>query len=177
MTQNEKLITLIKEVVRAEVKKQVNEQLTTLVLRLKQQLDSTSVKTQPIKSKPKMDLMKEDFMDEDYAPVTPRRSAPREFTKNPVLNEILSQTQPFTAAERATGGTNPMASMMGGSVLDSIQRDSEEDWGTVELNTDSMSGMMQQKSAPVDTSANPEGVEAVAKALTRNYSELVKRFK
>lgn len=175
MTQNEKLVTVIKEVVRAEVKKQVNEQLTTLVLRMKQILDQTSTKTQPIKSRPKVDL-REEF--DDYVPTPqPRRSTPKEFTKNPILNEILNETQPFTASERATGGgANPIASMMGGSVLDAIQRDSEEDWGTVELNTDSMNGMMQQ-SPPVDVSANPEGVDAVAKALTRNYSELVKRFK
>lgn len=176
MTQNEKLVTVIKEVVRAEVKRQVNEQLTNLVLRMKQILDQTSNKTQPIKSKPKLDL-KEEFIDDDYVPTPQRRSAPKEFTKNPVLNEILNQTQPFSPSERATGGANPMATMMGGSVLDSIQRESDEDWGTVELNTDSMSGMLQQKSAPIDTSANPEGVDAVAKALTRNYSELVKRFK
>jgi hypothetical protein len=61
--------------------------------------------------------------------------------------------------------------MMGGSVLESIQRESEEDWGTIKMDSSKLSA----KSKPAETT--PEGVDAVTKALTRDYSELVKRFK
>ena len=79
------------------------------------------------------------------------------------INEILNQTTPFTAQQRADGGVG----MTGASVLDMVQRNSEEDWGTIDMRNQSVE-------QPIET--NPE-VDAITKALNRDYTELVKRFK
>jgi hypothetical protein len=67
--------------------------------------------------------------------------------------------------------------MMGGSVLDLVQRNSDEDWGEISLSTNNMSyeAVATPTQQPTVTTGN-EAVDIVAKALNRNYSELVKRF-
>ena len=88
----------------------------------------------------------------------------REFTKDPVLNEILNQTTPFTSAQRAEGGVP--------SVLDTLQPEMgmEEEWETMDFRGANLHG------GELPISGNPEA-DAVTKALTRDYTELVKRFK
>lgn len=156
------IVSLIKEIVKNEVKQQVKEEIVRLVKSGAVTVNSQNKPTTSLtnltetKSKPKQ------------VPTIPPPIQPKkEFTKNSAINEILNMTTPFSAAERAEGGTG-MAGMMGGSILDMIQRDEEEDWGTINMTT---SGVTTQ---PV--SNNPE-MDAVTKALTRDYSELVKRFK
>lgn len=186
MSKNDVLITLIKEVVKNEVKQQLKEEITKLIKSGKLQLPETQKVTNTPKTKVggggqlvtntgfgKSGMSVSDIpynavyeYDTEMYPNVPKK----EYTKNAALNEILNQTTPFTSAQRANGAS-PMAGMMGGSVLDSIQRDSEEDWGTIKMNTSKM-----KTSAP-KVESNGEGVDAVTKALTRNYSELVKRFK
>lgn len=158
------IVSLIKEIVKNEVKQQVKEEIVRLVksgavtINSQNKTNTSSlVALTETKSKPKQ-----------VVPTTPPPMQPKkEFTKNSVLNEILNMTTPFSAAERAEGGTG-LSGMMGGSVLDNIQRESEEDWGTLNMTT---SGVTTQ---PVSNNAE---IDAVTKALTRDYSELVKRFK
>ena len=59
----------------------------------------------------------------------------------------------------------------GGSILDAIQpqRTMEEDWETMNYSTD----MMPDQQIPMTDNA---GMDALTKALTRDYRELVKRF-
>ena len=85
-----------------------------------------------------------------------------------MINEILNATQPFTAAHRAEGSMNGVG---GGSILDAIQpqKTMEEDWETMTYSTD----MMPDHQIPMNDNA---GLDALTKALTRDYSELVKRF-
>lgn len=185
MSKNDVLITLIKEVVKNEVKQQLKEEIAKLIKSGKLQLPDTKKVTNTPKTKVggggqlvtntgfgnqginladiPYDSVYE-YNTEMY-PNVPKK----EYTKNTALNEILNQTKPFTAAERASG-PSPMVGMMGGSVLDSIQRESEEDWGTIKMNTSKMTNQ-------VTVSPQPENVDALTKALTRDYSELVKRFK
>jgi hypothetical protein len=62
----------------------------------------------------------------------------------------------------------------GGSILDALQPSvsMEGDWETMDYR-----GMgMPQQPMPIPESDNA-GVDALTKALTRDYSELVKRFK
>lgn len=185
MPKGDILLSLIKEVVKNEVKEQIKEELKKLLesgqitLPEKQKVTQTTPKTQigggaKIVSTTGFGKSKNEVEDipynatyeynTDMYPKIPKK----EYTKNEALNEILNQTQPFTAAQRANG-TNPM---MGGSksVLDSIQRESEEDWGTITLDTNRAT---QQSVTPKQS----ENMDAVTKALTRDYSELVKRFK
>lgn len=146
------IVSLIKEIVKNEVKQQVKEEIIRLVksgaVTINSQKNETTTITET-KSKSKQ-------VSTTPPPIQPKK----EFTKNSAINEILNMTQPFTAAERSEGGG---MGMVGGSVLDMIQRDGEEDWGTIDMREQSI----QQ---PVQT-------DALTKALTRDYSELVKRFK
>jgi hypothetical protein len=187
MPKGDILLSLIKEVVKNEVKEQIKEELKKLLesgqitLPEKQKVTQSSPKTQigggaKIVSSTGFGKAKNESEDIPYNavyeydtemyPKVPK--VKKEYTKNTAINEILNQTQPFTAAQRASG-TNPMVGG-GSSVLDSIQRESEEDWGTLTLDTPKMSKQSV-------SSVEPENVDAVTKALTRDYTELVKRFK
>lgn len=188
MSKNDILITLIKEVVRNEVKQQVKEELEKLLKSGKikfteNKKDVPSPKTQvggggrivtdTGLGKGGLNLSDIPYnavyeYDTEMYPNVPK--VKKEYTKNSALNEILNETEPFTSAERASG-PSPMMGMTGGSVLDSIQRDSEEDWGTIRMNTSKMTKSTPKIEQPM------EGADAVTKALTRDYSELVKRFK
>lgn len=88
----------------------------------------------------------------------------RKLSKNPILNEVLNQTMPFQPG---------------------MSRDDGE-YGTMNLTADMIGyGGMMNNGLPTE---NPDGqplninpankeVAAVAKAMTRDYSELVKKFK
>ena len=160
------LLTLIKEVVKNEVKQQVKEEITKLIKSGKIVLNNNNG-VQKVKS-----------LSEAYKPQVTKTKQPqfkqpvKEITKNPILNEILNQTEPFTSAHRAEGG--PVLGATGGSILDALQPSvsMEGDWETMDYR-----GMeMPQQPMPVVESDN-EAVNALTKALTRDYSELVKRFK
>jgi hypothetical protein len=88
------------------------------------------------------------------------------------LREILNQTEPFTSAHRSEGG--PMIGATGGSILDTLQPavSMDGEWETMDFR-----GIeTPQNAMPVNTNDN-EAVDALTKALTRDYRELVKRFK
>jgi hypothetical protein len=93
----------------------------------------------------------------------------KEFTKNPILNEVLSMTQPFTSEQRREGAQSV------GSVLDMIKpelRVDESEWETMDFRDVNVPSNVPQFESTGD------GLQdATIKALTRDYSELVKRFK
>jgi hypothetical protein len=160
------LLTLIKEVVKSEVKQQVKEEIAKLIKSGKVVLNNNNG-VQIVKS-----------VSETYKPQVTKPSQPqakqvvKEITKNPILNEILNQTEPFTAAHRVEGG--PALGATGGSILDALQPavSMEGDWETMDYR-----GMeMPQQSMPT-TETDNAAVDALTKALTRDYRELVKRFK
>jgi hypothetical protein len=152
------LVGLIKEVVKNEVKQQVKEELAKLI-------KSGAVTLNKERKQPSLMEMTEV---NSTAPVrkqtvTPTQNRPaKEYTKNPMLNEVLNMTQPFSAAERVEGGQS------GGSVLDMLQpqKSMEEDWET-----------MDYRNVQSVQSTGDDLQDATIKALTRDYSELVKRFK
>ena len=86
------LVGLIKEVVKNEVKQQVKEELAKLIksgaVTLNKErkqpslMEMTEVKKQPVKNT-QLDL---------HRPV-------KQFSNNHILNEVLNQTKPFTAAQ------------------------------------------------------------------------------
>ena len=161
------LVGLIKEVVKSEVKQQVKEELAKLI-------KSGAVTLNKERKQPS--LME---MTEVQAPVV-RKQQPiqqkpqqmKEYTSNPMLNEVLNMTTPFTAKERAEGG---MPGMEGGSVLDMLQpqRTMEEDWETMDYRMD----QQIPQNMPNFQSTGDDLQDATIKALTRDYSQLVKRFK
>ena len=164
---SEILLTLIKEVVKNEVKQQVKEELTRLI--------KSGVVTLNSQKKPSTPSLRE-MTEVTPTPVKRQQTIQqplnpqREFTKNAMLNEVLNQTQPFTSAERVEGGQGG-----GSSVLDMIQptMQMDEDWNTMDFRE---AGIPQN--IPQQFESTGDGLQdATIKALTRDYSELVKRFK
>jgi hypothetical protein len=164
---SEILLTLIKEVVKNEVKLQVKEELVKLI-----KSGAVTLNSQTKTSTPSLREMTE----VTPTPVKKQQSVQqtqrpqREFSKDPMINEILNMTQPFTAEQRVEGGVG------GGSVLDMIQpqKTMEGDWETM----DYREGIQIPQNIPQQFQSTGDGLQdATIKALTRDYSELVKRFK
>jgi hypothetical protein len=160
------LVGLIKEVVKNEVKQQVKEELAKLI-------KSGAVTLNKERKQPSlMEMTEVQTPIRKQQPIQQQRPQQiKEYTSNPVLNEVLSMTTPFTAAQRAEGGVVGA----GGSVLDMLQPQMgmEEDWDTMDFR-----GMEAPQNIPQQfQSTGDELQDATIKALTRDYSELVKRFK
>lgn len=164
---SEILLSLIKEVVKnevkAQVKEQVKEQLGKLIksgaVTLNSQKKSTTSLMELTEVNTTAPIRKQSVIPTQQRVQQPKR----EFTKDPVLNEILNQTTPFTSAQRAEGAVP--------SVLDTLQPEMgmEEEWETMDFRGTDLHG------GQIPTTGNPDA-DAVTKALTRDYRELVKRF-
>ena len=164
---SEILLTLIKEVVKNEVKQQVKEELTKLI-----KSGAVTLNSQKKTSTPSLREMTE------VTPTPVKKQQPlqqqkpqqtKEYTKNPMLNEVLNMTQPFTPEQRKEGAQAV------GSVLDMLQpqQSMEEDWETMDYR---MIHDIPQNTPNFESTG--DGLQdATIKALTRDYSELVKRFK
>lgn len=160
------LVGLIKEVVKNEVKQQVKEELAKLI-------KSGAVTLNKERKQPSLMEMTEvpKTVVRTQQPVQQQRPQQiKEFTKNPMINEVLSMTTPFTAEQRTEGGMVGA----GGSVLDMLQpqRTMEEDWETMDYR------MEQQipQQMPNFQSTGDSLQDATLKALTRDYSALTKVF-
>jgi hypothetical protein len=159
------LVGLIKEVVKNEVKQQVKEELAKLI-----KSGAVTLNSQKKTSTPSLKQISEvntTAPNRKTVVTTQQRPQPvKQFTNNPILNEVLSQTEPFTAAHRVEGG-----SMMDeSSVLDMIQpQQYEEDgWETMDY---------RMNTAPQQIpSTGNAGLDALTKALNRDYSDLAKVF-
>jgi hypothetical protein len=167
---SEILLTLIKEVVKNEVKTQVKEELVKLI-----KSGAVTLNTQKKPSTPSLKDLTE--VNQYEAPVKKQQPIVQQrpqkvFTNNPMLNEVLNQTQPFTAQQRAEGGV----AGTGGSVLDMIQPQMSMDsdgWETMDYRDMEVPQNIPQQLQPTGDAL----ADATVKALTRDYSELVKRFK
>jgi uncharacterized protein Yka (UPF0111/DUF47 family) len=163
------LLTLIKEVVKNEVKQQVKEEIAKMIKSGAVTLNSQKKATPSLAELTEVNSTigkKQSAFTTKQKPQQPKK----EYTANPVLNEILNQTQPFTSAQRAEGG---MAS--GGSVLDMLQpqQTMEGDWETMDYRDMEIPQNIPQQFE----STGDDLQDATMKALTRDYRELVKRFK
>ena len=164
---SEILLTLIKEVVKNEVKLQVKEELTRLI-----KSGAVILNSQKKTSTPSLREMTEVTTTpvKRQQTIQQTQRPQKEFTKNAMLNEVLNQTQPFTAAQRVEGGQGSE-----GSVLDRIKpsMQMDEDWNTMDFRETNV-----PKNIPQQFESTGDGLQdATIKALTRDYSELVKRFK
>jgi hypothetical protein len=160
------LVSLIKEVVKNEVKTQVKEELIKLI-----KSGAVTLNTQK-KSTPSLAELTETTIPvkkQTIVPTQQRTQKPaREFTKDPMINEILNMTQPFTSEQRKEGAQAV------GSVLDMIKpelRVDESEWETMDFREVDV-----PSNVPNFESTGDGLQDATIKALTRDYSELVKRF-
>lgn len=164
------LVTLIKEVVKNEVKQQVKEELVKLIKSGAVTLNSQK------KSSPSLAELTEvnttaPIRKQTAVPTQQRVQQPqREFSKDPMINEILNMTTPFSAEQRKEGAVSV------GSVLDMIKpelRVDESEWETMDFRDVNV-----PSNVPQQMESTGDGLQdATIKALTRDYSELVKRFK
>jgi len=107
---SEILLTLIKEVVKNEVKLQVKEELVKLI-----KSGAVTLNSQKKTSTPSLREMTEVTPPiKRQQPIQQQRTQPqREFSKDPMINEILNMTQPFTSAQRAEGTASPLGVSIG----------------------------------------------------------------
>jgi len=167
---SEILVTLIKEVVKNEVKQQVKEELVKLIKSGAVTLNSQKKSTPSLAELTEVNTTAP-VRKQTVAPTQQRVQQPqREFSKDPMINEILNMTQPFSAEQRREGAQSV------GSVLDMIKpelRVDESEWETMDFR-----GIDIPQNIPQQMESTGDGLQdATIKALTRDYSELVKRFK
>jgi hypothetical protein len=162
------LVGLIKEVVKNEVKQQVKEELAKLIksgaVTLNSQRKTTSPTLREVSESTTPNVKRQQPIVQQQRP-----QIKKEFTKDPMINEILNMTQPFTAEQRKEGAQSV------GSVLDMIKpelRVDADDWETLDYRD-----MDIPSNTPTFESTGDGLQDATIKALTRDYSELVKRFK
>jgi len=201
---SKKLAQIIKILVEAEVAKKQEHFLTKIFPKILEEevnnkfaklLKETKTKTPTQVKEVDPFALAESVLKKERQQVQNKQT--KEFTKNPVLNEILNQTQPFNSAQRSGlgGGT---------SILDTYQQpiqeaasyvpsymDAEPDIDeTLSFNNPviaqvglgAMRNQMAVKMGYGDMATGgglgvQTGVSHLDKALNRDYSQLVKRFK
>ena len=190
---SKQLVKVIKTIVEAEVAKKHERFLTKTFPKILEEEVSRRMKvlleekggvaassTQIVEDEVDPFQMAEQVLQEE------RQQPQKQFTKNPVLNEVLNNTQPFTSAQRKGG-------MEQKSVLDSFQQPVNESMDkTVTFNsqgaqggTDMMRAQMAQKMGYGNMRKGPNktglgvqtGLPGLDRILNRDNSELVKKFK
>lgn len=163
------LVGLIKEVVKNEVKQQVKEELAKLIksgaVTLNSQRKTTTPSLREMTEVNTTAPIKQQMVNTTQQ----RPQIKKEFTKDPMINEILNMTQPFTSEQRREGAQSVS------SVLDMIKpelRVDTDDWETLDYRD-----IEVPQNTPQFESTGDGLHDATIKALTRDYSELVKRFK
>ena len=205
---SKKLAQLIKLVVEQEIKKQLPQMIKEEVGKLLNETTKPTPKKKDILEDVDPFELANQLLDKERVqkPTIQRESVQpkRQFSKNQAINDILNQTQPFTAAQRSAG---PVGG--GSSVLDNFQAepinegyvnshipnymDAEPDIDeTMSFGGGAMGGiesMRQQMAAKMgygDMSGGgasrgglgvQTGLAGLDRILNRDNSELVKRFK
>ena len=197
---NKKLVEVIKLIVEKEVKRQLPNLIKEEVSKQVKLLKESTPKTKKISVEEEVydpfemanKILEEDRVEQETT--SPSFLKGRQLTKNPVLNEVLAQTQPFTHQQRNGG--------LGGnsSVLDqySQQEMVNEETGYEEWPT--MNTGLQPQTSPDDVRATMRaqmeqqmgfssggsrsgglgvktGLAGLDRILNRDNSELVKKFK
>jgi hypothetical protein len=166
----DKLLEAIQILVREEVKKQ----LPKIVSEVLQSQQKTQI-VEKVKSKQKSRVsstpsIAKAILGEDYQ--TPKQKQQKEvqYTKNPMINQILNETRNTSAYPGSTNGfeewptmNNPMTSMTPTSNVETIRASMAEKMGYGDMGGNTGLGVKT-------------GHDALDKALNRNYAELVKRF-
>ena len=144
----EQLPALIKETVRAEVKKLIAE-------------GKQPAKSQPIGLSMAKAILEDDAVMESVKQKVPQKT----FSKNPMINQILNETR--GGIPQGDGGFRTMSFGQGdmGSIV-----------GKTAIAEKMGYGDLVKGPSPTGLGVNT-GVPELDKALNRDYSELVKRFK
>lgn len=165
----DKLIEAIQILVREEVKKQLPI-IVTEILQSKKKPQVVELGTPKSKSKVYRPSMAKAILGEDYQ--TPKKSQQKQvqYSKNPMINEILNETKRSpsnsgepTGYEEWPTMNNPMMNMSPTNSVDGMRTSMAEKMGYGEFASGVGLGVQT-------------GNTALDKALNRNYSDLVKLF-
>ena len=192
---SKKLAKLIKVIVEAEVAKKQEQFLSKTFPKILEEEVNRRVKKAlneakgGVSSSPVVEQEIDPFEQANQVLQQERQQPKRQFTKNAAINEVLNQTQPFTAEQRK--GT-----MGGSSVLDKFQQQPQvqESYDkTVTFNNQGaqmgIEGMRSQMAAQMGYGDMPgvgvkktglgvqTGLPGLDRILNRDNSELVKKFK
>lgn len=195
MMNNKQLIKVIKTLVEAEVAKRQEHFLSkTFPKILDEEVKKRLAEVKGgVVSVPSPQVTEEDVIDPfeqaELALQEQRRAPQKQFTKNPVLNEVLNQTKPFTKEQRQGGQPGRK------SVLDNLpqQEPIQESMDKTVTFTSQGAGagiggmraQMASKMGYGDVSRGPSkqglgvktGLPGLDRILNRDNSELVKKFK
>lgn len=190
---SKQLVKVIKTIVEAEVAKKHERFLTKTFPKILEEEVSRRMKT-ILEEKGGVTTSSASIVEEEVDPFQlaeqalqeERQEPQKQFTKNAVLNEVLNNTKPFTAAQRK-GGVEQK------SVLDSFQQPINESMDkTVSFNQSSAGGGLESMRAQMasqmgygDIKKGPSktglgvktGLPGLDRILNRDNSELVKKFK
>ena len=159
------LVGLIKEVVKNEVKQQVKEELAKLI-----KSGAVTLNKERKETKPSLLQMTEVKPIAEQARPRQAINKPKKvYVNNPMLNEVLNQTQPFNALHYSEGGM-----MNENSVLDMMQPEKYEEDGWETMDYREIHDIPQNM--PNFQSTGDSLQDATLKALTRDYSALTKVF-
>lgn len=204
---SKKLAQLIKLVVESEIKKQLPKLVTEEVnkrMKVLQETKSTSI-IEEVEQDP-FALAEAMLVRERQSQSTqPTQQPQKHFTKNSAINEILNQTQPFSAAQRTAGPVGGNSSVLDRFQSAPIQEsyvnshipnymDAEEDIdGTINMGSslgaggvEAMRAQMAAKMGYGDMGGSTPnrgglgittGLPGLDRILNRDNSELVKKFK
>jgi hypothetical protein len=165
---SEILLTLIKEVVKNEVKQQVKEEVAKLI-----KSGAVTINKERKSAPSLMDLTEvNSTASTKKQTIVPTQKRPtREFSKDPMINETLNMTQPFTAEQRTQGGASEIGTT---SILDAIQPEKyeEDGWNTMDYRSSNVTPQIQSQ---IESSGNP-ALDSLNKALSRDYTSLAKVF-
>jgi hypothetical protein len=156
MTSKE-FVQTIRKIIQEEVKKTVRKEIQVILNESKEATITESI-YDPV-----------DFKSSNLN-VKPRQAkAPKQYSKNPLLNDILNETAPMK------GDSNFIAESFGAGV----EYNNYEEWPTMKNMPTGMSKMGVVSMIPTtDTEGRPmhnvQVPEEVASALTRDYSSLMK---
>lgn len=171
-----KLLKAIQILVEAEVKKQLPKIVAEVVNSKQTNTIIERVKEKSVNEVKQKSSMAKAILGKDYQ--KPKNDLNEsvvtntvQYTKNPVLNQILNETRVNTSNvgelndgyEEWPTMNNPMANMNPTSNVESMRASMASKMGYGDMNTGGGSGVKT-------------GNDALDKALNRNYSELVKRF-
>lgn len=205
---SKKLAQLIKLVVEQEIKKQLPQMIKEEVGKLLNETTKPTPKKKDILEDVDPFELANQLLDKERVqkPTIQRESVQpkRQFSKNQAINDILNQTQPFTAAQRSAGPVGGGSSVLDNFQVESINEgyvnshipnymDAEPDIDeTMSFGGGTMGGiesMRQQMAAKMgygDMSGGgasrgglgvQTGLAGLDRILNRDNSELVKRFK
>lgn len=167
----DKLLEAIQILVREEVKKQLPKIVSEVLQSQRKKQIVEKVKSKKSGRVASTPSMAKAILGEEYQ--TPNQKPQKEvqYTKNPMINQILNETRNTSAYPEATNGfeewptmNNPMANMNPASNLESIRASMAEKMGYGDMSGNTGLGVKT-------------GNEVLDKAFNRDYSELVKRFK